>query len=208
MVIQQVRPNHVLDDAVLNAMMNLPREHFVDEEYKALAYSDTMLPIGFEQSMLSPTHEGRFLQILGIKQEQSVLEIGTGSGYFTALLATLAKDVISVEYYTELSELAKQRLSAFDIDNVSLIVGDASKGWALGHRIDIIVLTGACVNIPDQLLQQLTINGKLLAVTGYPPAMSVQLVTRITEREWETEILFETVIPYLIHAEPTALFEF
>jgi protein-L-isoaspartate(D-aspartate) O-methyltransferase len=208
MVVQQVRPSDVLDDAVLRVMMEVSRADFVDDHLAMMAYADTMLPLAHGQTMLSPILEGRFLQALNLSPETNVLEIGTGSGYFTALLAKLARHVISVELYADLSERAAQRLTNANINNVTLTVGDASKGWSLVERVDTIVLTGACADTPDEYLQSLKVGGKLLIVTGEAPAMLVQLITRMSEREWQSTVLFETVIPYLINAEPSQKFEF
>ncbi|SFJ76400.1 protein-L-isoaspartate O-methyltransferase family protein [Methylophaga sulfidovorans] len=208
MVIQQVRPSEVLNDTVLAVMSDVVRADFVDEDSVGMAYADTMLTIAHEQCMLTPILEGRFLQALDLAPETNVLEIGTGSGYFTALLAKLSKHVISVEYYADLSELAAERLAKADIRNVTLTVGDASQGWPLVERVDTIVITAACAQIPDDYLQSLKVGGKLLIVTGTAPAMSVQLITRMNEREWQPKFLFETVIPYMINGEPIQQFEF
>lgn len=208
MVVQQVRPSDVLDDAVLRVMMEVSRADFVDDHLAMMAYADTMLPLTHGQTMLSPILEGRFLQALNLSPETNVLEIGTGSGYFTALLAKLARHVISVELYADLSERAAQRLTNANINNVTLTVGDASKGWSLVERVDTIVLTAACADTPDEYLQSLKVGGKLLIVTGKAPAMPIQLITRMSEREWQSTVLFETVIPYLINAEPSQKFEF
>lgn len=208
MVIQQVRPSEVLNDTVLAVMSDVARADFVDEDSVGMAYADTMLTIAYEQCMLTPILEGRFLQALDLTPETNVLEIGTGSGYFTALLAKLSKHVISVEYYADLSELAAERLAKADIRNVTLTVGDASQGWPLVERVDTIVITAACAQIPDDYLQSLKVGGKLLIVTGTAPAMSVQLITRMNEREWQPKFLFETVIPYMINGEPIQQFEF
>lgn len=158
--------------------------------------------------MLSPVLEGRLLQALDLTSKDTVLEIGTGSGYFTALLAKLAGQVITVEYFESLSKQAQARLSALAIDNVSFHVGDASKSWPLADRIDAIVITAAFVSVPEEFLHSLRVGGRLLAVVGKAPAMSVQLIQRIGEWEWRATTLFETVIPPVIHAEPKAVFEF
>jgi protein-L-isoaspartate(D-aspartate) O-methyltransferase len=208
MVIQQVRPSDVLNDTVLAVMTDIARADFVDEDLVSMAYADTMLAIAHGQTMLTPILEGRFLQALDLTPETNVLEIGTGSGYFTALLAKLSNHIISVEYYADLSELAAKRLAEADIRNVTLTVGDASQGWPLVERIDTIVITAACAQVPDDYLQSLKVGGKLLIVTGTAPAMSVQLITRVSETEWQPQFLFETVIPYMIHGEPTQQFEF
>lgn len=208
MVTQQVRPSDVLNSRVLEALSSVEREKFVPEDMLGLAYADTELAIGFGQTMLSPVMEGRLLQALNLQVGEDVLEIGTGSGYFTALLAKLAKSVTSVELIPELSEQAKQCLDAVGISNVNLVVGDASHGWSVADRIDVIVLTAAVVTIPDDYLQSLKVGGRLLAVVGKTPIMKVQLVHRVTEWEWQTETVFESVIPAMINAEPKPEFEF
>lgn len=208
MVNQQVRPSDVLDTRVLAAMSAVPRALFVDPELASLAYADTALPIGEGQSMLSPVLEGRLLQALQLQPDETVLEIGTGSGYFTALLAKLAGQVISVDIFPSLSEQAQARLTALAINNVSLHVGDAAKSWPLPDRIDAIIITAAFVSVPEAYLHSLKVGGRLLAVVGKAPAMSVQLIERIGEWDWRTTELFETVIPPVIHAEPKATFEF
>lgn len=208
MVEQQLRPNEVLSSHVLNAINNLDRADFCEDSFAELAYADTQLPIGYGQNMLSPLLEGRFLQSLQLTKQDNVLEIGTGSGYFTALIAHLADHVTSVEIIPELSEQADLRLQKLGLHNISLQIGDAAKGWLLPHNVDVIVLTAAVTQVPDAYLQQLSVGGRLLAVTGYAPAMSVQLITRADEQRWETQSLFETVIPYMLNAQPTTQFEF
>jgi len=208
MVNQQLRPNEVADARVLAAMSNIPREKFLDPALQGLAYADVQLPIGCGQTLLPPMVEGRMLQALALQPDETVLEIGTGSGYFTALLARLAAQVITVEYYDELSVQAQDRLLELDIHNVEFDVGDAARAWPLQERVDAIIMTAAVLTVPDEYLNQLKIGGRLLAVVGKTPAMSVQLTQRISEREWHTKSLFETVIPAMIHAESKAEFEF
>lgn len=208
MVTQQVRPNEVLDERVLAAMSTIPRENFVAPSLQGLAYADVALPIGCDQSLLPPPLEGRFLQALQLKRHETVLEIGTGSGYMTAMLAELAGQVITVEYFAELSESAQSELAELAIDNVDFAVGDAARGWPLTERIDAIVITAAFEKLPEAYLHSLKIGGRLIAVVGKAPAMSVQLIERVAERQWQTHALFETVIAAMIHAEPKAEFEF
>jgi protein-L-isoaspartate(D-aspartate) O-methyltransferase len=208
MVNQQLRPNEVADARVLAAISDIPRENFLEPALKGLAYADVQLPIGCGQTMLSPMVEGRMLQALALQANETVLEIGTGSGYFTALLARLVAKVISVEYFEALSRQAQDRLFTFDFHNIEFQVGDAAKSWPLPERVDAIVITAAFVTLPEDYLNQLKVGGRLLAVVGKAPAMSVQLIQRISEREWQTRSLFETVIPAMIHAEPKAEFEF
>lgn len=208
MVTQQVRPNEVLNAKVLAAMTEIPREDFVEPELRGLAYADVQLPIGCDQVLLSPMVEGRILQALNLQENETVLEIGTGSGYFTALLARLAAKVISVEYFPELSQQAQQRLAEMAIDNVEFDIGDAARGWPMPDRVDAIVITAAFVTLPEEFLHSLEVGGRLIAVVGKAPAMSVQLIKRVSEWDWQSESLFETVIPAMIHAEPKAEFEF
>jgi protein-L-isoaspartate(D-aspartate) O-methyltransferase len=208
MVHQQLRPNEVADARVLEVISTIPRDKFLPPSLRGLAYADVQLPIGCGQTMLPPMVEGRILQALALKGDESVLEVGTGSGYFTALLARLSGKVISVDYFEELSRQAHERLLDLDIHNVDFQVGDAAKSWPLAERVDVIVISAAVISIPDDYLNQLKVGGRLLAVVGKPPAMSVQLVQRINEREWQTRSLFETVIPAMLHAEPKAEFEF
>ena len=206
MIEQQVRPSEVLDSRVLAALSVIMRENFVANDLVSLAYADTELPIGYGQTMLSPVVEGRFLQALNIQSDEQVLEIGTGSGYFTALLAQLAKQVTSVELIAELSEQAQHRLVG--LDNIELQIGDASHGWDLEDRVDVIVATAAFVTLPDRYKHLLQIGGRMLVAVGISPAMKVQLIRRVAERQWQTETVFETVIPAMINAEPKPEFEF
>lgn len=208
MVNQQVRPNEVLDARVLEAMSSVPRSLFVDPDMAGLAYADISLPIGEGQTMLPPTLEGRILQSLELKADETVLEIGTGSGYFTALLAKLAKHVITVDYFDSLSEQAKARLTALGIDNVTFEVGNAAHAWPLPDRIDAIVVTAAFASLPDEYRHALKVGGRMIAIVGKAPAMTVQLIERVGEWDWQTTALFETVVPSMIHAEPKAKFEF
>ncbi len=206
MLEQQVRPNEIDNSRVLDAIREIDRISFVDEELTGLAYADVGLAMGYGQTMLPPLLQAKFLQALDIQPNEDVLEIGTGTGYFTALLAQLAHHVFSVEIVPELSAQAKQNLSAFT--NITLQVGDAAKSWQLDDRVDVIVATGAFADTPDELLNALKVGGRMLATIGEGPAMNVQLIHRVTEREWQSENVLETVIPYLINAEPKAEFEF
>jgi protein-L-isoaspartate(D-aspartate) O-methyltransferase len=201
MVWQQVRPNEVSNPEVLKALQQIDRAQFVSDDYKALAYSDTRLPIGCGQFMWTPLEEGRILQFLQLKPSDSVLEVGTGSGFFTALIAQLSLNVISIEYFAELSTLAGSRLKAAGLQN-------ASHGWKLADRIDVIVLTASCQQVPEDYLHALKVGGHLVAITGQAPAMHVQRITRTGEWQWQTENLFETVVAPLVHAETKPEFNF
>lgn len=208
MIETQIRPNGVDDEAVLEALVCFPRADFVMPGYQGLACADTALPIGCDQMLLTPLQEARLLQALALNADETVLELGTGSGYFTAMLSQLAERVISVEYYAELAAAAEQRLTDCEISNVQLHTGDAAQRWEVDTRLDAIVMTAAYKQIPEFYLHQLKVGGRLVAVEGEPPAMTVKQVTRTAEREWQTRGMFETVIPYMIHAEPASVFEF
>ncbi len=208
MLEQQVRPSDVLDLRVLKALEETERAFFVDDDLSRLAYADTELPIGYGQVMLSPVLQGRLLQVLNVQPSEKVLEIGTGTGYFTALLAQLANHVTSVEIIPELSALAQNNLILAGIGNVELQSGDASHGWPLIDRLDVIVATAAFESVPDSYLHQLQIGGRMLAVVGGGQNMQVQIIRRTSERQWQTESVFETVISGMINAEVKPEFEF
>ena len=206
MLEQQVRPNEVNNTRVLDAIREIDRASFVDEELVGLAYADTALSMGYGQTMLPPLLQAKILQAVDVQPNEVVLEIGTGTGYLTALIAQLAQQVISVEIVPELSAQAQQNLA--DFNNISLQVGDASKGWQVDDRVDVIVATAAFVNPPDELLNLLKVGGRMLVAVGEAPAMNLQLIHRVTEREWQSKTVLETVMPHIINAEPKAEFEF
>ena len=208
MIEQQIRPAEVLDSQVLNVISEVPREYFVPTEYRQLAYSDTNIPLSNGQSMMSPIQEARLLQALNIGEQDEILEIGTGSGYLTALLAKLGKQVISVDIDQQLSSSAAQKLREQAITNVTLEVGDASKGWPQGTPYDVIAVTGSLPVMCDDLKYQLKQGGRLFVIVGSEPAMSALLITRVSENQWAEEELFETVIPPLINAEKPSEFVF
>lgn len=208
MVEQQVRPGYVLDERVLSVLESLSRTQFIDEELHGLAYADVALPIGHGQTMLPPVLVGRLLQALQVQPTDTVLEIGTGTGYLTALLAALAAQVVSVEIYPDLSAEAATNLAQTDVENVVLQVGDASQGWPMQDRMDTIICTAAFVAVPDTYLQSLKIGGRMLAIVGEGEVMDVQLITRVSERNWQTKSVMETVVPPMVNAEPILKFDF
>lgn len=203
MVEQQVRTWEVLDQRVLDRLAAVPREDFVPPAYKNLAYADIQIPIGHGQVMLPPIIEGRLLQALNLKAQDSVLEIGTGTGYLTAVMAGLAGHVTSVDIFPEL-----QRLAGWQLKNVSLQVGDAAQGWSKDGPFDAIAVTGSVPDLPKAFLEALKLNGRLFIVLGRAPVMEAVLITRVGEREWSREGLFETVIPPLLNSEPKPKFIF
>lgn len=200
MIEQQVRPWDVLDQRVLDVMTTLPREAFVPEQYRALAFADISIPLGQDQVMMSPKLEGRLLQTLDIKPDDTVLEIGTGSGYLTACLASLGQHVTSWEIFPELSAAAKARLVEQDIGNVTLEVGDATREIADEARYDVIAVTGSVPVLQQQFHANLKPDGRLFVITGKPPIMEALLITRLDADNWARESLFETSLPPLVNA--------
>ena len=190
MVEQQIRPWDVLDIKILDLLLETPRHLFVEDDNKTLAYSDIELPIGEGQSMMFPRVEGRLLQAVDIDASEKVLEIGTGSGYLTALIAKQAQSVDTIELHSSIQETAKSRLKEFD--NIKFHTGDAMKNWNDGQEYDVIILTGSVAEVSQAYKEKLTLGGRLCVVAGDSPAMTAQVVTRISPEEWEVETLFET----------------
>lgn len=201
MIEQQVRPWDVLDQRVLDVMGNTPREDFVPEKYRSLAFADINVPLGHDQVMMAPKVEGRLLQALAIKPEDSVLEVGTGSGYLTACLAQLGKHVTSIELFPEFSETAGSALTEHDIRNVTLQQGDAANGIDTNMRYDVIAVTASVPVNREQFHASLAIGGRLFLILGRPPVMEAVLVTRVAEADWTRESLFETALPPLVNAD-------
>jgi len=208
MIEQQIRPWDVIDQRVLDLLQRIPREDFVLPEYRSLAFTDMELPIGHDEVMMEPKLEARMLQTLAIKPDDKVLEIGTGSGYVTAMLAALAAKVVSVEIEPALLQQAERNLATKGIGNVTLQQGDASSGWQDGQPFNAIVVTGSLPVLPKALKENLQVGGRLFAVVGTAPAMTALLVTRINSNEWREEPLFETVVPPLRNSQTTEKFEF
>jgi protein-L-isoaspartate(D-aspartate) O-methyltransferase len=208
MIEQQIRPAEVLDQRVLEVIANTPREAFVSPSYRELAFSDLNVPLPNGQLMMKPIMEARLLQALDIQPADSILEIGTGSGYFTALLAKLGDKVQSVEIDAAIMASAQEKLDTQGIDNVTLIHGDAARGWDQSGPFDVIAITGSLPILPDSFQQQLTIGGRMVAIVGQSPVMQVQLITRIDDTQFSTECLYETDFPALINAEQPQAFVF
>ena len=208
MVEQQIRTWEVLDQDVLDLLYVVPREEFVPPEHQALAFSDLQIPLGEGERMWDPKLEARVLQELQLKKTDLVLEVGTGSGYLTALLMHRAAHVHSVEAKPRLAELGRRNLERHGADNVSLETGDAARGWPARAPYDAIVLTGSTPLLPRALFEQLAVGGRLFAVVGEPPVMTARLVTCTAPGAWRTTELFETVIDPLVNAEQRARFRF
>lgn len=208
MIEQQIRPWEVLDPTVLDTLSAVRREAFVPAAYTALAFGDTEIPLGHGQTMLAPRVEARLAQELGLKPTDRVLEIGTGSGYMAALLAALTEHVVSVEIIPELAEQARQNLAAAGVQNVTVEVGDGAQGWAARGPYDAIVISGSMPVLPDALLRQLRVGGRLVAIVGTAPVMQAQRITCTAEGVYNAVNLFETVVPALTNAPQTSRFEF
>ena len=197
MIESQIRTWDVLDQSVLDSVATVRRESFVSEEYRSLAFADLCIPLGHGEVMLTPKLEARMLQEFGLSPDDKVLEIGTGSGYQTALLCSLAKTVVSIEIVPEFSICARRRLEAGDFGNVTLEVADGADGWEAAAPYDAILLTGSVPELPDAFKNQLNVGGRLLAVIGEEPAMTATLITRVSEADYSNKGLFETNIPPL-----------
>lgn len=208
MIEQQIRTWEVLDPTVLQLLNDVPRENFVPAEYQGLAFADIEIPLGHGQSMLSPKLEGRILQVLNVQKMHTVLHVGTGSGYFAALLASLAKHVISVDIYSDLSAQAAKNLAAQHIQNVTLEVADAISGLPAYKPYDLIVYTGSSPVEPAGVREQLKIGGAMFIVLGQAPVMQATLIYRISETGFREDVLFETCIPELINAPQAEQFKF
>lgn len=207
MIEQQIRPWDVLDPRVLELLKVVRREQFVPADSKGLAFADTEIPLCHGAAMWFPKVEARAVQALALRPTDSVLEIGTGSGHLTALLARLSAQVTSVEIEPELSTVASRNLATHNIDNVTLQVGDAAQSWGEAEY-DAIVLTASVPMVPEAYKQQLKVGGRLFAIVGDAPAMHAQLITRTGTDTFETKVLFETVVAPLRNAAQPERFVF
>ena len=208
MVEQQIRTWEVLDQEVLDLLYVVPREEFAPEKHRALAFSDLEIPIGGGECMWQPKLEARVLQELGVRRTDRVLEVGTGSGYLSALLAHRAAQVCSVEIKPELAALGRGNLERHGTGNVTLELGDAAHGWPRHAPYDVIVLTGSTPVLPRALLEQLAPGGRLFAVVGEAPIMAARLVECGPAHAFHETILFETVLAPLANCEQLPRFRF
>jgi len=208
MVEQQIRTWEVLDQEVLDSLYVIPREEFVPAQHRALAFSDLELPLGEGERMWQPKLEARVLQELALKKTDRVLEVGTGSGYLTALLAHRAGEVCSVELRPALAAFGRENLERHGTDNVVLEIGDAARGWGSRAPYDAIVLTGSTPVLPRAFLESLNPGARLFAVVGEAPAMQARLTFCTAPGAWRSVDLFETVIRPLANAEQGRRFRF
>ena len=212
MIEQQIRPWNVLDPVVLDVLSVVRREDFVREEYLSLAFADVEVPLkkdaAANQRMLAPRLEARILQALSLRNTDKVLQVGAGSGFLAALLAAKAEFVYAVEIDPELVAFARANLQRAGVANVSVDLGDGAQGWGLYTPYDVIVLSGSTPVLPESLLSQLRVGGRLIAVVGEAPVMTLQRVTRTAEDAFSKEKLFETVVAPLDNAAQASKFEF
>jgi protein-L-isoaspartate(D-aspartate) O-methyltransferase len=204
MIEQQVRPWDIVDLQVLAAMSAVPRENFVPAAYRDLAFADTALPIGHGETMFKPVLEGRMLQALKLQANDEVLEVGTGSGYITACLASLCRSLVTVDLHADFIAGAKERLAALDLNNVRFEQADAL-AFDPGQQFDAIAVTGAVTDVPQVFLDWLRPGGRLFIIHGQSPAQEAVCLTR-SAQGFDTESLFETDIPYLVGAQPVDRF--
>ena len=208
MVEQQIRPWQVLDSKVLALLEKVQREDFVPVRYRKLAFADIAVPLECGQFMMRPKIEARMLQALELHEDETVLEIGTGSGFMTACLAALSKRVVSVEIFEELHREAAMQLQDKKINNVELFVGDVMSGWQPEQAHDVVVVTGSVPVIPEQFRGWVNPGGRLFIVSGESPVMEARLFTRLDVTQWREESLFETDLPRLLNADPPVEFQF
>ena len=208
MIEQQIRPWNVLDQDVLDLLHVVKREQFVPAAYQNLAFADVEIPLPGGEAMLAPKFEARILQETGVKKHETVLEIGTGSGYMAALLAHRAAKVTTVEINPETAELAKKNLANAGVHNVTVEVGNGAQGWEKGAPYDVIVISGALEVLPEAILKQVKVGGRIAAIVGQAPVMEAEIITRTGDDAYSTVKVFETNVRYLTGAPVPSHFQF
>ena len=208
MIEQQIRPWEVLDTGVLQLLAVVKREDFVPAAYRALAFVDTAVPLPGGQCMLEPKVEARLLQELAVHKHERVLEVGAGSGYMAALLGHKAQHVTTLEVLPELAKLASDNLRRASVMNVAVRTADGARGLGADGPFDVIVLSGSVAEVPQALLAQLKVGGRLTAVVGQLPIMRAVLVTRGSEHGYRSVDLFDTVAPRLHGFDEPTRFSF
>ncbi|WOB10261.1 protein-L-isoaspartate O-methyltransferase [Piscinibacter gummiphilus] len=208
MIEQQIRPWDVLDASVLSLLAVVKREDFVPAAYRSMAFFDTEVPLPNGQCMLAPKIEARLLQELEVRKHERALEIGAGSGHMAALLAHKARQVVTLESDPTLARLASENLKRASVTNVSVMEGDGSKRLPTAGPFDVILLSGSVASIPQNLLNELKVGGRLAAIVGQEPVMNAVLVTRVGENEFKSVNLFDTVAQRLVGFDEPSRFHF
>lgn len=208
MIEQQIRPWNVLDAHVLDLLQTVAREEFVPPAYKSLAFADLEIPLPGGQCMLAPRVEARLLQDLNVQPHESVLEVGAGSGFMAALLSHRARSVLSVELLPELMALARANLEKAGIRNVTVRQEDGADLSAAEGQFEAIVLSGSVAQLPQALMQRLTVGGRLIAIVGEEPSMRTALVTRVSDTEFNTTYPWDTNAPRLQNFPEPSRFQF
>lgn len=208
MIEQQIRPWDVLDQEILDLLAVVKREQFVPQAYRSLAFVDMEIPLPAGQNMLPPRVEARLLQDLNVRKHENVLEIGAGSGYMAALLANRARHVLTVEIVPELAELARRNLAAAGTGNVEVAEGNGAEGWAAAAPYDVICISASVPEIPQAVLSQVKVGGRIAAIVGGAPVMEARIVTRVSETEYQSVNLFETLAKPLVGAAQPSRFKF
>ena len=208
MIEQQIRPWKVLDTQVLDLMSTVPRENFVPDAYQGLAFADIAVPLGKDRFMLHPREEGRLLQAIKPNHNEKVLVIGSGSGYVTALVASMADEVIAIDSNEEFAALTTENLAKLSIENVTVSCIDVSEGLASQGPYKVIVILGSMQVLSESIKQQMAVGGRMFCIIGKEPTMEALLVTRISETEWQEDGLFETSVPALENTPEAEQFHF
>lgn len=198
MIKQQLRTGDVLNESILDLYDLIPRHEFVPEQYEQFAYSDMQIPLGHGQRMLTPLEEGIILQALDLKGTETVVEIGTGSGFLTAMLSKLCKNLISIDYFSEFTLSAARKLEKHNCTNIELITGDACRGWLEKAPYDVMVFTGSIEKLTETHRLQILPGGKLFVIEGRLPVMQARLYQLDHDGVWTESMLFETDIPPLV----------
>jgi protein-L-isoaspartate(D-aspartate) O-methyltransferase len=208
MIEQQIRPWNVLDQDVLDALVVVKREQFVPEAHRALSFVDTEIPLPGGAAMFTPKVEARLLQEVALKKHETVLLVGAGSGYLAALLAHKGRSVTAVEMVPALKALAEKNLAAAGVTNVTVEEGNGAEGWSKGAPYDVIVIAGALEVLPEAFLKQVKVGGRVAAILGAAPVMTVNIITRVTETAYDTVKPFETMAAPLSGAVRPSQFTF
>jgi protein-L-isoaspartate(D-aspartate) O-methyltransferase len=208
MIEQQIRTWEVLDPQVLELLFQVKREEFVPPEHRSLAFADLEIPLGHGEVMMQPKMEARIVQELAIQPHETAYEVGTGSGYLTALLSRLARHVTSAEIYADLRGRAEQNLRAVGAANVTLLEGDSARAPLSESAFDVIVLTGSTPVLPQAFLDRLSPGGRLFAVLGDRPVMKAVLVRQPQPGSFQHVELFETMLRPLVNAAQPTRFRF